>query len=62
MVVTHYKKLYGQEIMDKEIIIELEKITKGKVNDQESKFIKESKMEIEEKPNWYSLNYTGLKG
>ena len=48
--------------MDKEIIIELEKITKGEVNDQESKFIKESKKEIEEKPSWYSLNYTGLKG
>ena len=63
LVVTHYKKLYGQEIiMDKEIILELEKITKGEVNDQESKFIKESKKEIENKPDWYSLNYTGLKG
>ena len=62
LVVAHYKKLYGQEIMTKKPILKLENTTQGVVNDQESKFIKESKKEIENKPDWYSLNYTGLKG
>ena len=34
-------------------------ITKGEINDTESKYIVESKKAIESKDNWFSINYTG---
>ncbi|CAI8368995.1 MAG: Uncharacterised protein [Bacteroidetes bacterium MED-G17] len=59
LVIYHFQKLYGKEIFSKRIIENLTNITKGEINDIESKYIAKSKKSIEGKDNWFSINYTG---
>ena len=59
LVIYHFQRLYGKDIFTKRIIKDLTNITKGKINDMESKYIVESKKAIESKDNWFSINYTG---
>ncbi|MDA0754397.1 MAG: hypothetical protein O3A49_06935 [Candidatus Marinimicrobia bacterium] len=59
LVIYHFQKLYGKEIFSKRIIENLTNVTKGEINDIESKYIAKSKKSIEGKDNWFSINYTG---
>ena len=59
MLRLKFKKIYGVSIFKKTIIEELSNITKGEINDIESKEITRSKRSIIEKDDWYSINYTG---
>jgi hypothetical protein len=59
LVIYHFQKLYGKDIFTKRIIEDLTNITKGEINDIESKYISKSKKSIEGKDNWFSINYTG---
>jgi len=59
LVIYHFQKLYGRNIFTKRIIEDLTNITKGEINDIESKYIARSKKSIEGKDNWFSVNYTG---
>lgn len=59
LVIYHFQKLYGKEIFTKRIIEDLTNITKGEINDIESKYINASKKSIEDKDDWFSINYTG---
>ncbi len=59
LVIYHFQRLYGKDIFTKRIIKNLTNITKGEINDTESKYIVESKKAIESKDNWFSINYTG---
>tara|TARA_B100000780_G_scaffold270576_1_gene230532 strand:+ start:391 stop:1254 length:864 start_codon:yes stop_codon:yes gene_type:complete len=59
LVIYHFQKLYGKDIFTKRIIEDLTNITKGEINDIESKYIAKSKKSIADKDNWFSINYTG---
>ena len=59
LVIYHFQKLYGKDIFTKRIIEDLTNITKGEINDIESKYIAASKKSIEGRDDWYSINYTG---
>ena len=59
LIIYHYKKLYGDNLFNKEIIDELYDQTKGTINDLENFHIKEQKKRIENISNTYSINYTG---
>ena len=45
--------------VNKEIIDELNDLTKGEINDLENYYIKEEKKRIENITDTYSINYTG---
>ena len=59
IVIYHYRKLYGDSIFNKEIIDELNDLTKGEVNDLENYYIREEKKRLENMTDTYSINYTG---
>jgi len=59
LVIYHYRKLYGDTIFNKEIINELNNLTKGEVNDLENHYIKKEKKHLENITDTYSINYTG---
>ena len=59
LVIYHYRKLYGDSIFNKEIIDELNELTKGEVNDLENYYIKEEKKRLKNMTDTYSINYTG---
>ena len=59
LVIYHFKKLYGPGIFKKRILKEVQHISKGEINDLETKYIKKSKQRIDNLQDWFSINYTG---
>ena len=59
LIIYHFQKIYGNGIFKKRIIKELLNVTKGEINDLESKYILKAKRSIDDKEDWFSINYTG---
>ena len=59
LVIYHFKKLYGPGIFKKRILKEVQHISKGEINDLETKYIKKSKQRIDNLQDWFSINHTG---
>ena len=59
LIIYHFQKIYGNGIFKKRIIKELSNVTKGEINDLESKYILKAKRSIDDKEDWFSINYTG---
>ena len=60
LVIYHYRQVFGDEIIQKEIITTLKDIKQTDLNDIEWKYIEEDRKNAK-KNGWHNINYTGRK-